>query len=94
MYSSGFGKEFNGCVAAKLCYTTYMLGLSLWWRLLVFVIGWAIGFWFLLKPLQAAYYVGTQQWAERRFGAGGTYTGLKLIGIALIIIAFIILVKG
>lgn len=71
-----------------------MLDLSIWLRLLILVVGWAIGFWMLLKPLQAAYYIGTQDWAERRFGPGGTYTALKLFGIGLIILTFIILIKG
>ncbi len=71
-----------------------MLGLSIWLRLLIFILGCIVGFWMLLKPLQAAYYIGTQDWAERRFGPGGTYTALKLFGIGIIIITFIILIKG
>lgn len=71
-----------------------MFDLSIWWRLFIFVVGWTIGFWFLLKPLQAVSYIGKQDWAERRFGPGGTYTAIKLFGIAFIIIAFILLVRG
>lgn len=63
-----------------------MFELSIWWRLFIFIFAWVLGFWFLLKPLQVIYWVGEQDWAERRFGPGGTYSAIKLFGIAFIII--------
>lgn len=65
--------------------------LSIWWRLLIFVLAWAFGFWFLLKPTAIVYLIGEQAWAERRFGGGGTYTLVKLMGIGAIIIGVVVL---
>ncbi len=65
---------------------------SIWWRLLIFVLTWVFGFWFLLKPTTIVYLIGEQGWAERRFGAGGTYTFVKLAGIVAIMIGVFFLI--
>lgn len=61
-------------------------------RFLIFIIGMALGFLCLLKTLPIGTMIGPLDWAERRFGVGGTFTAVKLFGIFLIIIAVVLLI--
>lgn len=70
-----------------------MLGLSIGMRLLILVIGWAIGFWFLLKPLQVVNIIGKSQWSESHF-PGGTFGAVQFFGMFLIGLCVWVLFKG
>lgn len=71
-----------------------MLGISLAWRIVIFFIGWGLGFLCLLKTLQVGNAVGPLDWAENRLGPGGTYSAVKITGVFLIIVSLFLLVQG
>ncbi len=70
-----------------------MLDLSLGMRFLILVLGWALGFWFLLKPLQVVNIIGKSQWSESHF-PGGTFGAVQAFGLVIIGFSFWILIKG
>ncbi len=63
---------------------------SFWDRLLIFIVGMAIGFLFVLKPLQIVDIIGKTAWAEAKW-PGGTFGAVKAFGIAIMIVAVIVL---
>lgn len=71
----------------------HIFGLSIWLRLLIFVIGMLVGFYFLLRPLQTVSVLGEMPWAEQKLGPGGTYTAIKLFGILIMVVSVIVLVN-
>ncbi len=72
----------------------HFLGLSIWWRLLIFIVGMGVGFIFLLKTLAVVNIIGKMPWAEEKIGPGGTYTSVKLFGIFVMIVSIIVLING
>jgi hypothetical protein len=62
-------------------------------RILIFVLGMGLGFFFLLKPLFFVNILGKSNWAEAKI-PGGTYGAIKLFGIFLMIISVIISISG
>lgn len=70
-----------------------MLDLSIWMRLLILVLSWAIGFWFLLKPLEVVRIIGKSPWAEAKF-PGGTFGAAQAFGMFLMAFGIFILFKG
>lgn len=70
-----------------------MLELSIWWRLIILIVGWAFGFWFLLKPLQVVNIIGKSEWSEEHF-PGGTFGAVQAFGLAIIILCVWVLFKG
>lgn len=72
---------------------THLLGLALWIRLLIFIVGMICGLYGIMRPLQVGSVVGQMPWAEQKFGPGGTYTAIKLFGIGIIIVSVIVLVN-
>lgn len=44
-----------------------------------------------LYPFPIVRFFGHMDWAERRFGPGGSYTAWRLIGAGLIVLAAIVL---
>lgn len=70
-----------------------MLGLSIWARLLIFIIGWAFGFWFLLKPLQVVNIIGKSEWSEEHF-PGGTFGAVQAFGLFVMIMNVWVLFKA
>lgn len=62
-------------------------------RFIVFLIMFAIGLGFILKTGPIVDFTGRIGWAERHFGATGTYTFYKLLGLG-IIFAGLIYVTG
>lgn len=70
-----------------------MLGLSIWMRLLILIIGGAFGLWFLLKPLEVVRIIGKSMWAESRF-PGGTFGAVQVFGLAIMAFCIFILFKG
>lgn len=70
-----------------------MLDLTIGTRLLIFVLGWALGFWFVLKPLDVVRIIGKSQWSEAHF-PGGTFGAVQAFGIGVIVMTGWILFKG
>jgi hypothetical protein len=64
-------------------------GFSIWTRLLIFVLGVAIGFFFLLKPLFIVNILGKSEWAETKV-PGGTFGAIKLFGIFIMAVAIVV----
>ena len=58
-------------------------------RIFIGLLGMGIGFLMLRYSMNVRNIVGSWDWAEKAFGIGGTYTGIKLVGLLTIIVAFI-----
>ena len=54
-------------------------------KLLVLIIGVGVGFTFIYYNRWFVRTVGTNSWAEKTFGAAGTYTMYKLLGILVMV---------
>jgi hypothetical protein len=67
-----------------------MFDLSIGIRFLIFIVGLALGFAFILKSLFFVNTIGKSAWAEQNI-PGGTYGAVKLFGIFLIIVSVIVL---
>lgn len=70
-----------------------MFELSIWIRLLILIIGWTFGFWFLLKPLQVVNIIGKSEWSESHF-PGGTFGAVQAFGLLVILVSIWVLIKG
>ncbi len=67
-----------------------LFDISIWWRIVILIIGLVLGFLFILKPLQIVSIIGKMPWAEEKMGPGGTYSAVQLFGIFIIIVAVVI----
>ncbi len=53
-----------------------------------------VGFLMIYKNISLVNFTGKNSWAEKVFGSGGTFTFYKIIGILVIVIAFLYLTGG
>jgi FtsH-binding integral membrane protein len=60
-------------------------------HILIGLIGVILSFLILIYREQIRGFMGTFGWAERYFGAGGTYTALMIAGVAVFFISLIIM---
>lgn len=58
-------------------------------RLLVFAIGLTVGLLILKYLDRIVYNLGKSDWAEAKFGAGGTYVVWQWAALAIIVITFL-----
>ncbi|MFN7161120.1 MAG: hypothetical protein ACK4NC_05980 [Candidatus Gracilibacteria bacterium] len=58
-------------------------------RIFIGLLGMGIGFLMIRYHMQVRPMVGTWGWAEKLFGTGGTYMGIRIVGILVIITSFI-----
>ncbi len=58
-------------------------------RLLIFIIGFSIGLLILRYLDKVAGITGRNSWAEEKFGSGGTYLMLQLVGVGIMVVSFI-----
>jgi hypothetical protein len=60
-------------------------------RIIIGIIGIIIGFLIVWKAEKVVEAVGPMEWAEKFFGSGRSSTGYQMIGIIIIILAFIVM---
>jgi hypothetical protein len=60
-------------------------------RIIIGLIGIVIGFFMVWKAEKFAEAIGPMQWAEKFFGGSRSSTGYQIIGIAIIILSFMIM---
>jgi hypothetical protein len=78
-------------VAPFLCPALYLLCMLFIWRLLLALVMMSFGVYILAKTEPFVRLVGKNEWGERWFGPGGTYTLWKLVGVILSFGAIIVL---
>jgi hypothetical protein len=60
-------------------------------KIIVGIIGAVAGFFMAWRPLFFVESLGEQAWMQKVFGAGGGVSGYRVLGVAVIIISFLIM---
>jgi len=63
-------------------------------KILIFLIGMAVGILVMMYNRFFAHLVGTNSFAEKTFGGGGTYIMWQLIGLLIVIITIVYIFGG
>ena len=58
-------------------------------RIFLGLLGMVIGFLMIRYSFTLRTWVGKWEWAEKAFGQSGTYTGIKVAGIVIILLSFL-----
>ncbi len=58
------------------------------------ILGIIVGFLMIYKNVSLVSFTGKNSWAEKFLGPGGTFTFYKIIGILVIVVAFLYLTGG
>jgi hypothetical protein len=66
--------------------------MGIFWRIVIGLIIAFVGFWFVWKTMVAVSWFGYNDWAETKFGTGGTYFFYKMVGIIICFIGIFIAV--
>lgn len=64
--------------------------MSFFTRFLIFAIGFLIGLLILKFLEQIVYTFGKSEWAEQKFGPGGTYTIWQIAAVGIIVVSFLL----
>jgi hypothetical protein len=66
--------------------------MGIFWRIIVGLLIAFVGFWFVWKTRLAVSWFGINNWAEMKFGPGGTHFFYKILGITVCFIGIFIAV--
>lgn len=63
--------------------------MTIFGKLVTFVIGFVLGALILKYRERIVYTIGKSNWAEQKFGPGGTYTMWQLIAVGIMVVSFL-----